>query len=168
MKEKISIRFANESDLIKITDIYNQAIKSKISTGDTQTFKPEERYEWFNHYDQDTFPLYVAEIEKHIVAYATLSPYRNARPAMRKIAEVSFFVDFKYHKKGIGSQIMNHIMDDCSRLGKDTLIAYLLDVNPASARLLEKFGFEIWGKLPNAIDFGTHRSTHLIYGKNLK
>ncbi len=167
MKNNVNIRFAEKSDLIQITDIYNQAIKSKISTGDTQTFMPEERYEWFNHYNRDSFPLYVAEIDEHIVAYATLSPYRNARPAMRKIAEVSFFVDFKYHKRGIGSQIMNHIIDDCSRLEKDTLIAYILDVNPASARLLEKFGFGIWGKLPNAIDFETHRSTHLIYGKNL-
>ncbi|PLX04438.1 MAG: hypothetical protein C0595_03210 [Marinilabiliales bacterium] len=168
MKKKINIRFAEKSDLIQITDIYNQAIRSKISTGDTEIFLPEERLDWFKHYDEKTFPVYVAEIDKNIVAYATLTPYRNARPAMRKIAEVSFFVDFKHHKKGIGSLILNYIMKDCSRLKKDTLIAYILDANPASARLLEKFGFEIWGKLPNAIDFETHRSTHLIYGKSLK
>ena len=167
MKEKLLMRFASKSDIERITDIYNQAIESKISTGDTKKFKPEERITWFDHYSSDKYPIYVFEIYNSVVAYATLSPYRNGRIAMSKIAEISFFVDFNYHQKGIGSYIMENVINDCKRLKKKTLLAFILDVNPASASLLEKFGFEVWGKLPNAIEFDTYRCSHLIYGKRL-
>ena len=63
---------------------------------------------------------------------------------------------------------MAHAISDCKKLGKENLLAFLLDINPHSISLLRKFGFEEWGRLPNVIDFGEFRCDHLIYGLNLK
>lgn len=168
MQNKLSIRFANINDLPCIVDIYNQAIRSKSATGDMDEFNLEERINWFSKFDADDFPIYVAEQNKKVVGYATLSPYRPGREAMNKIAEISFFLDYACRGLGIGSALLKYAIDDCDRLGKRTLLAILLDINPESIFLLKKFKFEEWGKLPKVIDFNGKICDHLIYGLNLK
>ncbi len=168
MKNKTTIRIANIDDLPFIVDIYNQAIRSKSATGDMNEFTVDERIIWFNKFDADKYPLYVAQQNDKVVGYATLSPYRAGRQAMSKIAEISFFVDNFFQRMGIGSALVKHAISDCKRLGKDNLLAILLDINPDSISLLKKFNFEEWGRLPDVIDFGKFRCDHLIYGLNLK
>ncbi len=167
MISDISIRFAEISDLPSIVDIYNQAIRSRKATGDMTEFTIEQRIEWFKKFDTENYPIYVAEQNNNIVAYATLSPYRGGRAAMRKIGEISFFIDYSFHNLGIGTALVKHIITDCKRLGKEFLVALLLDINPASIFLLKKFGFEEWGRLPKVIDFDDSKCDHLIYGRKL-
>ena len=164
----ISIRFAHIADLPSIVDIYNQAIKSKSATGDMSEFNVEERINWFNKFDTENYPVYIAEQNDKIVGYATLSPYRPGREAMKKIAEISFYVDYSFHGVGIGSSLLEYAILDCKRLQKKTLVSILLDINPESIFLLKKFKFEEWGRLPQVIDFNGNLCDHLIYGLNLK
>ncbi len=168
MKNKITIRIANIDDLPFIVDIYNQAVRSRSATGDMNEFAVDERKVWFNKYDAVNYPIYVAQKNDKVVGYATLSPYREGRQAMSKIAEISFFVNSSFQNLGVGSVLMAHAISDCKKLGKENLLAFLLDINPHSISLLRKFGFEEWGRLPNVIDFGEFRCDHLIYGLNLK
>lgn len=162
------IRFADLNDLPLIVKIYNQAIRSNSATGDMDEFTVHERVDWFNKFDPVNFPIYVAEFNSKVIGYATLSPYREGRKAMAKIAEISFFIDYSYHGLGVGSALVSHAISDCSRIGKETLLAILLDINPESIHLLKKFNFEEWGYLPNIIDFNGQKCGHLIYGLNLK
>ena len=168
MQKKLSIRFANISDLPSIVDIYNQAIRSKAATGDMDEFNLEERINWFNKFDADNYPIYVAEQNDKIVGYATLSPYRPGRDAMNKIAEISFFLDYSYRGLGIGSNLLEYVMSDCKRLGKEILLAILLDINTESIHLLNKYKFQEWGRLPKVINFNGKICDHLIYGLDLK
>lgn len=163
-----SIRIAEISDLPSIVDIYNQAIRSRSATGDMNEFTVDERVGWFNKFDLDNYPIYIAQQNDKVLGYATVSPYRAGRQAMSRIAELSFFVDYSFQRKGIGSALVKHTISDCKRLGKDSLLAFLLDINPESIFLLKKFNFEEWGRLPDVIDFGDFRCNHLIYGLNLK
>jgi len=91
--------------------------------------------------------------EKTIIGYGSLSPYREGRKAMSKIAEVSFFLDERFQGKGYGSLLLAKIISDCDRVGINTLLAILLDVNKKSIGLLKKFGFKEWGHFPNVIEF---------------
>lgn len=168
MQKKLSIRFANISDLPSIVDIYNQAIRSKSATGDMDEFSVENRIKWFNKFDTDRYPIYVAEQNNTVVGYATLSPYREGRQAMSRIAEISFFLDYSYRGLGIGSSILEYVMSDCKRLRKEILLAILLDINTESICLLKKFKFQEWGRLPKVIDFNGEICDHLIYGLDLK
>ena len=164
---KINIRFAHKRDLPNIVDIYNQAIRSHTATGDMDEFMPSERIEWFNQYTSNDYPLYVALIKEKIVGYCCISPYRAGRRAMKKTAEISFYIDYKYHGKGVASALIEHALEDAKRIDKESYLAILLDINKPSIALLEKFGFKRWGYFPNIIDFDGVKSGHLVYGRSV-
>jgi len=168
MNRAIHIRIASRNDLPSIVNIYNQAISTKKATADLTPFTIEQRTAWFNKFDANNNPIYVAEIGNNIVGYATLSPYRNGREALFKVAEISFYLDYNSLGQGIGSALLKHAITDCKRVGKETLLAILLDVNTASIKLLEKFGFEEWGNLPLNSNFDGNSYGHLYYGLNLR
>ena len=124
----------------------------------------EERQLWFAKHKENSHPIYTAELDGRVVGYGSLLPYRPGRKAMRKVAEVSFFLHFNYHKKGIGSALLAYMMTDCPRLGIGSLIAILLDSNYGSIALLKKHGFEEWGRMPGIIEFEEKICDHLYYG----
>lgn len=161
------IRIALTSDLPLIVDIYNQAIRSRTATGHMDEFTVNQRIEWFEKHDPGKYPIYIAEITDTVAAFGTLSPYRPGRRAMQQVAEVSFFVDYKHHKKGIGTALLKHMMNDCPRLNITSLVAILLDINVPSIALLEKQGFKKWGHLPNIIQLENKTHGHLYYGTTI-
>jgi phosphinothricin acetyltransferase len=83
-------------------DIYNQAIRSGVTTGDLDEFEIEERISWFEQFNE-AYPLYVIEVRGEIAGYGTLTPYRPGRRAMKSIAEISFFLYNKFQGIGIGN-----------------------------------------------------------------
>lgn len=164
MKNNIKIRPALFEDLTSIVNIYNQAIRSRRATGNMWEFTVKQRVDWFKKHNLDSFPIYVAELNGDVVGYVNLSPYRPGREAMSKIAEVSFFLDDEHKRIGIGSALLEHVINDCNRIGKNTLLAFLLDINIESVKLLTKYGFEEWGRLPKTILIDNKVHDHLIYG----
>ena len=168
MKPKTShIRLATIKDLASIVDIYNMAIRSRMATGDMDEFDVEERLNWFGKFSHDKFPLYVVEKGGEVIGYAYLSPYRPGRKAMEKVAEISFFINYSFHGFGFGSNLLEYVMADCKRLGKETLLAILMDINTPSVHLLKKFGFSEWGHFPDIINFENSKCGHLVYGLKL-
>ena len=165
---KINMRFAKNEDLPSIVYIYNQAIRSKSATGDLTEFSVAERINWFNKFDKDKYPLYVVETEDKVIGYCSISPYREGRKAMESVAEISYYLDYSYHNRGIGFKLMEYVIEDCKRTGKENLLAILLDINKSSIALLEKFSFEKWGYLPDIINIDGKKCSHLIYGVKIK
>ena len=164
MEKELTIRFAKFSDLSSIVDIYNQAIRTKSDTGDTEEFYVNNRIKWFEKFDKDEYPLYIVEIANKVIGYCTLSPYRPGRKAMSTVAEISYYVDYEIHGSGIGTALLKHVISDCERIGKENLIAILLDINSQSVGILEKFKFSKWGHLPAIININGKKCGHLIYG----
>ena len=164
MEKELTIRFAKFSDLSSIVDIYNQAIRTKSDTGDTEEFYVNDRIKWFEKFDKDEYPLYIVEIANKVIGYCTLSPYRPGRKAMSTVAEISYYVDYEIHGSGIGTALLKHVISDCERIGKENLIAILLDINSQSVGILEKFKFSKWGHLPDIININGKKCGHLIYG----
>lgn len=164
MEKEYTIRFAKLSDLPSIVEIYNQAIRTKCATGDTEEFGVIDRIKWFKKYDKNEYPLYIAENSNKVVGYCTLSPYRSGRQAMFNVAEISYYVDYEMHGRGVGSSLLKHVISDCNRIGKESLLAILLDINSHSIGILEKFRFVQWGHFPNIIEINGERCGQLIYG----
>ncbi len=164
MEKELTIRFAKFSDLSSIVDIYNQAIRTKSATGDTEEFCVNDRIKWFEKFDKDEYPLYIAEIANKVVGYCTLSPYRPGRKAMSTIAEISYYIDCEIHGSGICTVLLQHVISDCKRIGKESLVAILLDINSQSVGILEKLQFLKWGHLPDIININGKKCGHLIYG----
>lgn len=168
MNKKINIRLASIDDLPLIVEIYNQAIRSRSATGDMDEFLVEERLEWFQKFDTNSFPIYVAEINHKVIGYLSFSPYREGRRAMNKIAEISFYLDYSCKGLGVGSALVSYAISDCRRIGKETLLAILLDINIESVKLLKKFNFKKWGHLPDIINLEEQKCGQFIYGLSIK
>lgn len=166
--ETLKIRNARPRDLRPIVAIYNQAIASRRSTGHMDPFNTDQRRSWFEAFDFKSSALYVADTDGRVAGYGTLTPYRAGRRAMNRVAEVSFFVDFDLHGRGVGKALLAHMIRQAPTLQKDSLLAILLDINQPSVALLEKFGFERWGHLPGIIDFEGRRCGQYIYGRYVR
>ena len=95
----MNFRKAIKSDLPILTKIYNQAIEAQ-QNAETSTKTVDERKEWFEHHQDEKYPIYVVEQENKIIGYGTLSKYRDGRSALKKVVEVSYYIHNQHHKKG--------------------------------------------------------------------
>ncbi len=164
----MKIRIAKYQDLEAIVNIYNQAIASGLKTADITPFTVEERKDWFQRHNPEKYPILVAEKDGMIIGYATISAYRPGREALRYTAEVSFYIDFNHHRKGIASGLMQTAIDMCPKLQIKTLFAILIETNIGSIKLLEKFGFERWGHLPKVAEFDGTEVGQFYYGLKIE
>lgn len=162
------IRRAVKEDLPEITGIYNQAIASGRATADIQPFSAEQREGWFSINENDRTPVYVYERDGAVVGYSYLSGYRQGRKALETISEISYYVDYRHHGRGIGSGLMQYTIDRAKELGYKNLLAILLSCNDGSVALLEKYGFVLWGILPDIACLGGNVYSHLYYGLKLE
>jgi L-amino acid N-acyltransferase YncA len=162
------IRLAQQGDLALIVEIYNQAIQTKQSTGDLQPLRVEDRLAWFREHHPDQYPIFVAEVEGQVAGWCSLSAYRPGRAALRFTAEISYYIDFAQHRRGLGTALIEHAMAACPGLRIRHLFAVVLEGNAASLRLLEKMGFERWGYLPQVADFDGREVGHLYYGRHVQ
>ena len=161
------IRTANIGDLEAVVEIYNQAIDAGFQTAFTRRFRPEEKVGWFHEYTPDRYPLFVFEDEGRIKGWLSVSPYRKGRHALDSAVEISYFVHHDYQKQRIGSDLLQYAIDACGELGYSTMLAIILEPNTGSGRLLEKFGFERWGYLPDIAEFDGVRCSQIYYGFKL-
>lgn len=161
-----NIRFATLTDLPRLVEIYNQAILAGSATADTNTLTVNDRLTWFHSHSAQFHPIYVCEWEEQIAGWLSISPYRN-RPALNGTAEISYYVDYDFHRRGTGSALMTHALADAARLKKRIYLAILLEVNTASIFLLDKFGFEKWGYLPEVAEFNGKVCGQYYYGKRV-
>ena len=164
---KVLIRLAQPDDLPAIVDIYNQSIPSQQATGDTQPVRVEDRVEWFRDHRPDGHPIFVAEVDGQEAGWCSLSPYRPGRAALRFTAEISYYIASAYHRRGIGTALVEHALAACPALGIRHLFAIVLEGNRGSVRLLQKMGFEQWGYLPRVADFDGKEVGHLYYGRHV-
>ena len=160
----MKIRIARREDLPVINDIYNQAVRQRFSTAHLEPLCLKERESWIDHHDPARFPVYVASLEDKVLGWISLGPYREGRQALAHVAEVSYYVDENERGKGIGSSMLRHSIDVAPGFGFSVLIAILLDKNPASIGLLEKFDFKEWGRMPEIALIDGQKADHLYYG----
>jgi L-amino acid N-acyltransferase YncA len=158
------IRVATEDDLPAITNIYNQAVALRSATADISPVSLESRKKWFEQHKSGTYPVFVAEGQDVIVGWCSLSAYRPGRSALRYTAEISYYIDEHSRGMGVGSSLISHAIENCTKLGFKTLFAIVLDINRDSTRILGKLGFEEWGHMPNIADFDGLECGHLYYG----
>jgi phosphinothricin acetyltransferase len=163
----MKLRLASWSDLPVINDIYNQAVKELFCTAHLVPVTMEQREKWYQEHDPKRFPVYVIAEGKQVAGWSSLSPYRSDRQALKHVAEISYYVERNHRGRGLGRQMVNHAMTVAPEFGFSVLIAILLSRNPSSIRLLEKSGFELWGRMPELARIGQEKADHLYYGRIL-
>jgi phosphinothricin acetyltransferase len=159
------IRIASPGDLPAITGIYNEAIEQRFATADLQPVTVDRRRAWFDEHDPASLPIFVFDDNGVVRGWCSLSAYRPGREAVRRTAEISYYVGRDSRRRGIGSALVEHAVRESPRLGKHVLFAILLEKNQASVRLMTRCGFELWGKLPDVAAIDGELVSHLYYGR---
>ncbi len=160
----MNIRTAEWKDLEAIVSIYNQAVGDGQKTADIIPITVASRKKWFETHNSHTYPILIAKYNDKIVGYLAISAYRPGRMAVRHTAEVSYYVHFDYHHRGIASNLLEHAIHLCPSIHIKTLFAIIIDSNRYSIRLLENYGFKKWGHMPQVAEFDNLEVGHLYYG----
>ena len=159
----ITVRRAVEQDAAFIARVYNEAVADGKCTCDTHMVTGESRRAWLAGHG-DAYPVLIAESEGQSVGYGYLSEYRFGRERVRSTAEVSYYVDFACHRRGVGTALLARLIQQARSLGYSRLVAILMEANGPSIGLLKKHGFEKWGAVPSGVDLGQARCDHVYYG----
>lgn len=141
------IRDAAEADLPAIVEIYNEAIRGRISTAQLEEVSVEQRRPWFREHSARSHPLWVAEIDGQIAGWLSFHPFIK-RAAYRGTAEISVYVSEKFRGRGVGNALLEKAIADSPDLKITALIGCIFAHNEPSLRLFARLGFERWGFLP--------------------
>ena len=152
------------ADLEAVNEIYNQSVRSKYQTAETEETSLGYRQCWLEEHLSDNYPVFVIEDLGEVVGWVSLSEYRKGRRALRYTSEVSFYIRKDRQGQGIGTQLLEFAIDRAREINIKTLIAILLEPNTPSIRLLEKFNFRIWGDMPDVAEIDGLEFNHQYYG----
>ena len=155
------IRLSNEEDLCDITEIYNWAIKNTSATFDTETKTIETQLNWYNEHN-DRFPIIVALNESKVIAWGSISRWSD-RCAYSGTGEISFYVAPEFHGQGVGTKVLEVLLD----IGKNnkfrTLVSRIAGKSDASIHIHKKLGFFNIGTMKDVGEkFGDILDVHLM------
>lgn len=134
----VQIRPATPVDAAEVTAIYNQGIAARSATFDTQprdVADIEARIA-----DGARYPLLVAIEGGAVVGWAGLGAYRP-RACYAGIAEFSFYIDEHARGRGIGKQLLVHLIEAARDRGHWKLVSRIFPFNHASRAACRAVGF---------------------------
>ena len=149
-----------EADLAAINDIYNHYVLNSTCTYQEEPESMEDRRRWFERHGE-AHPIIVAEAEKRIIGWGSLSAY-HARSAYRRTVENSVYVHHEFHRRGIGSLLLKELIVRARDIGHRAIIAAIDGDQPASVALHVAFEFQHVGRLEQ-VGFKFERWLDVIY-----
>lgn len=141
------IRDAREADLPAIVEIYNEAIRGRISTAQLDEVSVAQRLPWFRQHSAESHPLWVAEVDGQIAGWFSFHPFIK-RAAYRGTAEISVYVGEKFRRRGVAKVLLEKALAHSDDLKLSALVGLIFEHNHPSLHLFERMGFERWGLLP--------------------
>jgi L-amino acid N-acyltransferase YncA len=131
----INIRSFQNADWNAVSGIYEQGIKTKNATFETQV--PEFDI-WIKKFRTDL--LWVVHIDHEVVGWAGLRPVSD-RKVYEGVVEVTIYIHQSHIGKGIGTALMQHLITESEKAGIWTLYASIFPENTASIHLHNAAGF---------------------------
>jgi L-amino acid N-acyltransferase YncA len=133
----IQTRPATLEDAAAIVEIYNEGIRARVATFQTQERTVQEIQAWF---DDPKHPLLVATLENIVVGWVHASSYRNTS-YYAGIVEYSVYVAANAHGRGVGLALMLEFFKACEAAGIWKIVSRIFPENTASLALCKKTGF---------------------------
>jgi phosphinothricin acetyltransferase len=135
------IRAATSEDAVQIAAIYADNVLNGTGTFEEVVPSPEEMSARMDKVIGAGWPWLVAEEEGRILGYAYAAQFRD-RSAYRYCCEDSVYIHPGSKGSGVGTRLLERLIDDCARFGFTTMLAVIGDsANGGSIALHRKFGF---------------------------
>ena len=144
---KVRIRVATPKDGAAILEIYKWYIENTAVTFETEVPSVEE----FERRIENTlvrFPWLVCEIDGAVAGYAYASKHRE-RAAYQWSADLSIYVDAKFHRKHIATALYQVSVETLRLQGYYTAFAGVTTPNPKSEAFHAAYGFDTVGVFEN-------------------
>ena len=152
------IREMRDEDWGTVAEIYKQGLEEGTSTFNTEC---PSFTEWNEGHVKNC--RFVFEEEGKVVGWIALSP-SSSRCAYKGCVEMSVYVDRNYRGHGIGTALVNTIIQEAEQCGYWSIYSAIFSINKASIALHKKCGFrEIGYRERIAKDrFGKWQNTTLM------
>ena len=131
----LEIKHIQPADWQSMAAIYKLGIETGYATFETEVPSWEK---WNNTHIPSC--RITSWLDNKIVGWAALSPVSN-RYVYRGVAEVSVYVDTHFNGKGIGTKLLQQLIDESETAGFWTLQSGIFPENKASLQLHKKLGF---------------------------
>ena len=133
------IRFLEKKDIPDVLTIYQLGIDTGIATFETRAPSSDQ-------WDQKFHPQlrYVFEENENILGWVSITPV-SSRDVYKGVGEVTIYVHPHAQGKGVGSQLLIHLIEQAKLSGYWMLQSSIFEVNSASIQLHKKCGFTIVG-----------------------
>lgn len=157
------IRPTVEADLPAITAIYQQAVREGTATFELELPDLAEMTRRYRALVDGGYPYFVAILDGRVAGYAYAGAYRP-RPAYRFTVENSIYLDPAFHRRGIGSLLLERLITECEARGFRQMIAVIGDsANAGSIGVHTRGGFNMIGTHPNVgLKFGRWLDTVMM------
>lgn len=140
-----SIRAASDTDIPAITAIYNDAVANTVAVWNDDIVDEENRRSWLQGYQvPGTCALVAEDAAGALLGYATYGEFRHY-DGFRHTVENSIYVDGTRRAGGVGTALMQALIEHARDNGKHVMVAAIEGGNTASIRLHAKVGFEECG-----------------------
>ncbi|MEV0670746.1 N-acetyltransferase family protein [Mycobacterium sp. NPDC050441] len=144
----VVVRVTSSGDLDAISAIYAHHVETGVATFE---LTPPAREEWDRRLAtarMHELPFLTAILDGQLVGYAYCAPWK-LRPAYRHTVENSIYLSPQAAGLGIGTLLLQGLMDGCAAAGVREVIAVVVDTDEAAASLAlhRKHGFVEAGRL---------------------
>lgn len=150
---QVTLRPMEKTDRQIVGDFFSRMTSSVLQYVRSDVTDPRVLDKWFAHLDYDkVFPL-LALIDNKVVADATL--HRVAHGWRKHLGTIRIVVDPQFHKKGLGTLMINELVDLAQEFGLEKLmVEFPLKAHSALA-MFKNVGFS-----PRAVIEGLMKNRH--------
>lgn len=141
---KIIIRPFAFSDLPEILEIVNYHILNTTAVYDYDARTSEQQKVILQDKLYNNFPFLVAQFDCKVVGFGTYGVFRFKK-AYQFTVEHSVYINNHYHGLGIGTLLLNDLIDIAKSNKIHTMVAVIDAENQGSVDFHKKFGFETVG-----------------------
>ncbi len=141
------MRAALPEDAGAVAEIFSGYVSDTLITFEETAPSEDEWRDRIIDSKREGMPFLVTEVDRAIVGYAYVSPWRG-KPAYRRTVENSIYLPPDRTGKGIGGDLLQVLLDECEQIGLRQVIAVIADTgDQASVALHRRAGFEAVGRL---------------------
>jgi len=142
-RPSVTLRRAREGDNLRIAAIWNEAVAAPSLTTDTEPRTADDQRAWLARHGDD-HPVIVAVDDDEVLAYGSLSPYRD-KPAFRATVEDSVYVEAGRRGAGLGGLVLAELLRLAGERGHRSVMARIIAGNEASRRVHARLHFTLVG-----------------------
>ena len=142
--KKLAIETAKPSDFATIASIYNEYIRLGNSTMEEKIHEAADIQKWVEKFNSRE-KLYILRSQGIVIGWGIIKRYSD-RSGYRFACETAIYLTQSELRKGYGSLMKNHLIEQCRAMEYRHLVAKIFATNTASIEYNLRLGYDIVGR----------------------